>query len=146
MYEVYLQPSRDSVTGMIQCSIPDFFVFYVLHTEDYHDTSCNIDTVFKKIQDFQDLCIMINNDKMDTQLVTYVYLIFQKSSIFMDSLTAWNMKIASDRTFANLKIHMRKDYLDLQEVGGPINNLSLSQANMIQELKVHQEAIINNMK
>ena len=86
---------------------------------------------------------MINIGKMDTQLVTYAYLIFQKAGIFM----TLNMKIAANCTFANLKTYMRKEYLDPQEVGSlTINNLSLSQANMIQELKVHQEAIPNNMK
>ena len=79
---------------------------------------------------------MINNSKTDTQLVTYAYLIFQKSDIFMDALTIWNIKIASDRTLANLRTHIRKEYLDLQEVGGlTINNSSLSQVNMVQELK-----------
>ena len=67
--------------------------------------------------------------------------------MFMDTIKTWNMKISAYPTYANLKTHMRKEYLDLQEVGGiTINNSSLSQANMIQELKVHQEAIPNNMK
>ena len=36
MDEVYLQPLRDSATDMIQYGIPEFLVFYALHTVDYH--------------------------------------------------------------------------------------------------------------
>ena len=65
----------------------------------------------------------------------------------MDVLKPWNMKIAPARAFLNLNIHIREEYLDLQELGNlTINNSSLSQENMIQELKVHEEAITNNMK
>ena len=42
------------------------------------DPSYDVDTIFNKIQDFQDLCVMIENPKTDTQLVTYAYLIFTK--------------------------------------------------------------------
>ena len=102
---------------------------------------------FNQIQYFQDLCIMISNDKTDTQLVTYAYLIFQKSGIFMDGLKSWNTKTAQDCTFVNFKFHMRKEYLDSQEVGGlTINNSTLNQVNMIQETKDHQEVISNNLK
>ena len=81
---------------------------------------------------------MINNDKTYKQLVAYAYLIFQKAGIFMNIFKTWNIKIAADHTFVNLKTHMHKEYLDLQEVGGlTIKNSSLSHANMIQELKVH---------
>ena len=65
----------------------------------------------------------------------------------MDSLKRWNQKASVDKTYRNLKIYMRKEYLDLQEVGGlTINNSSLSQANLVQELKEHQYELANNMK
>ena len=42
---------------------------------------------------------------------------------------------------------MRQEYSDLQDVGGlTINNLLTNQANMIQELKEHQELMTNNLK
>ena len=59
---------------------------------------------------------MISNDKTDTQLVTYTYLIFEKSGIFMDGLKVWNAKIAQDHIFTSFKTHIREEYLDLQEV------------------------------
>ena len=122
--DVYLQPLRDSSTDMIQCDISTIFDFLrstygrlsptQLKTKEneidsiIHDLSCNVDIVFNKIQDFQDLCIMLNNDKTDTLLVTYAYLIFQKADIFMDELASWNAKTASDFTFTNFETHMRK--------------------------------------
>ena len=132
MDKVYLQKLRDSTTDMMQCSIPDIFDFlratYVILSPTQlkaketdidniiYNPSWNVDTVFNKTQDFQDLCIMINNNKTDTQLVTYAYLFFQKAGILMDALKTWNTKIAADCTFTNLKTYMRKEYLDLQEV------------------------------
>ena len=94
MDKVYLQPLRYSATDIIQYSIPDIFDFIrttygrlyptQLKAKEtdvdniIYDHSCNVETVFNKIQDFQDLCIMISNDKTDTQLVTYAYLIFRR--------------------------------------------------------------------
>ena len=94
-----------------------------------------MDTVFNKIQEFNDLCTLLDNGKTDTQLVTYAYLIFQKTGIFMDGLKSWNSKASNLKTFKNFKIHLRKEYSDLQEVGGlTINNAMPNQANMIKEL------------
>ena len=42
---------------------------------------------------------------------------------------------------------MRQEYLDLQEVGGlTVNNSLLNQANVIQDLKDHQQLMTNNLK
>ena len=89
--DVYLQPLRDSSTDMIQCDISAIFDFLrstygrlsptQLKAKEneidsiIYDPSCNVDAVFNKTQDFQYLCIILNNDKTDTQLVTYAYLI-----------------------------------------------------------------------
>ena len=90
---------------------------------------------------------MTSNDKTDKQLVTYVYLIFQKSGIFMNGLKLWNKKTAQDSTFTNFKTPLRKEYSDLQEVGSiTINNSSLNQVKMIQEIKDHQDVISNNLR
>ena len=98
----YLQPLWDATTDMLNDSIPDIFKSLrttygeVLPSElkerelqvDYmiYDPSLTIDTVFNKIQEYQDLCILLSNPTTNTQLVTYAYLIFQKSDIFMQSL------------------------------------------------------------
>ena len=89
-----MQPLRDTMTDMIQCSIPDILDFLrttygklspaQLKEEENDvdslicDPSCNVDTIFNKIQDFQDLCTMLDNVKTYTQLITYA-LIFQEN-------------------------------------------------------------------
>ena len=75
------------------------------------------------------------------QLITYPYLIFQKSDTFMDCLKLWNVKPVGDTTFINLKEHMRQEYLALQEVGGlAINSSTMNHVSLVQELKTHQTA------
>ena len=69
----------------------------------------------------------------------------------MDSLNTWNRKTHQDKTYVNMKIFMRSEYSDLDEVGGlSLNNSILNQANILQELKNHQEEVTawmeNNLK
>ena len=65
----------------------------------------------------------------------------------MQSLISWNKKHDEDNFFANYKIFMRTEYLNLQEVGGlTVNNSILNQANVIQELKNHQEEFAYNLQ
>ena len=60
----------------------------------------------------------------------------------MDSLNTWNRKTHQDKTYVNMKIFMRSEYSDLDEVGGLSPNTSiLKQANILQELNNHQEEI-----
>ena len=67
---------------------------------------------------FQDVCTMLNNRKTDTHLVTYKYLIFQKKTgIFMDGVKLWCGKT----DLVNFNMHMRSEYLALQEVRGAYN-------------------------
>ena len=65
----------------------------------------------------------------------------------MKELKSWNAKPTADRTFVNFKTHMQSEYKDLQEVGGlTINNSTLSQVNLVKELKIHQEQMSTNLK
>ena len=57
-------------------------------------------------------------ENTDTQLVTYAYLVFQKSGTFMNSLKEWNARSHVNKAFVNFKMFMRQQYLDLQAVGG----------------------------
>ena len=75
--------------------------------------SKSIDSVFNRVQDFQDICSPLQNRKTDMKLVTYAYLVFQKAGIFMTSLLDWNKKAIGERTFENLKVFMRKEYREL---------------------------------
>ena len=159
----YLQALRNPVTDTITNSILDIFDFLkrsygrlspgqlkqkeTVIDNLVFDPGQNVDTVFNKIQEFNDLCTLLGNGKTDTQLVTYAYLIFQKTGIFMDGLKVWNSKASNLKTFVNFKVHMRKEYSDLQDVGGlTIQNTMPNQANMIQELKDHQVLMSNNLK
>ena len=155
----YLHPLRNTTTDRITDPIPAIFDFLQntygrvtpvqlkereREIEDHiYDPALTVDSVFNKIDNFQDICTLTGNTKTDNQLVTYAYLIFQKSGIFMDSLRRWNTKPIADQTFDNFKKFMRTEYLDLQAVGGL--TVATSSINMVQELKDHQETLVNQM-
>ena len=160
---VYMQPLRDRVTDMITQSIPDIFTFLQntygkittsqlknkeTEVEDQiYDPATSVDTVFNKVDALQDLCILTANDKTDTQLRNMAYLIFQKSGIFMESLKKWNQKPVADKTYDNFKLFMRQEYHDLQEVGGlTVNDGMRHQANILREIKDHQQNVANEIK
>ena len=73
-----------------------------------YDPSQMVDSVFNKIDDFQDLCVLTGHEKTDTQLCTMAYLMFQNTGIFMDSLKLWNQKLRADQSYAIMKTFMRK--------------------------------------
>ena len=158
--EEYLTPLRNHTTDMINDPIPSIFTFL---RDNYgklapaqlkereteidnlvYDPSQNVDIIFNKIQEFQDLCTLLDNPKSDKQLVIYAYLCFQKTGIFQQSLKEWNAKPVADQTFPNFKVFMRKEYMDLQAVGGL--TVPTSSINLLQQLKDHHESITNNLK
>ena len=96
----FLHPLQNTVMEMLNDNIPDILTFL---TDTYgqlspvelkeqekqinnmiYDTSQGIDTVFNKIQEYQDLYALLLNPKTDMQLVTYAYLVFQKSGDIHD--------------------------------------------------------------
>ena len=156
----YLRPLRNTTTDMINSPIQDIFTFLIttygnlspaqLRQREQvidnftYDPTQNVDTIFNKIQEFQDLCVLLSNRKTDTQLVTYAYLCFQKVGIFQNSLLRWNAKLVADKTFALFKIFMRKEYLDLDAVGGL--TVESSSLNLIRELQSIQKNFASNLK
>ena len=76
-----LQPLRNTATDMINSLIPDIITFLVdtygklspsqlrererVIDDMTYDPAQNIDTVFNKTQNFQELCILLNNEKTD---------------------------------------------------------------------------------
>ena len=65
----------------------------------------------------------------------------------MDGLKSWNSKATTSKTFTNFKMHMRQEYLDLQDFSGlTISNTISNQANIAQELKEHQVLMSNNLQ
>ena len=53
-----------------------------------YDPTLPIDTVFNQIKAFQDLCIIIGNEKINHQLVSIAYLFFTKTRAFTDALNS----------------------------------------------------------
>ena len=109
-----------------------------------YDSSQGIDTVFNKIQEYQDLCALLLNSKSDMQLITYAYLVFQKTGIFMISLKDWNNKVVKAKSFANFATIMRRQYRELKAVGVLI--IQNSTLNMMQEIKNYQNQVSPNLK
>lgn len=159
----YLQALRNSTTEMLDSSIPDIIKYlqdtYGRITEQelsdreealkkyVYDTSSPVDMVFNKINWFQDLCGLCANTKTDRQLVQIAYIIFNKTRVFMDSLLKWNKKDTDEKTYDNFKIHMRRAYQALREVGAlTIEDSSINQANLIKELSSQQEKMADDIK
>ena len=112
-----------------------------------YDASEPVDMIFNKINWFQDLCELCDNAKTDRQLVQIAYIIFNKSRFFMDSLLKWNKKASNEKTYNNFKLHMHKVYQALKEVGAlTIEDSSLNQMNLIQELTSQQEKMAKDIK
>jgi len=92
----YLQPLRNSTTDIINNIIPEIFTFLTntygqlspsqlkererVIDDMIYDPSQNNDIVFNKITESQDLCILLQDARLDTQLVVYAYLCFQKQA------------------------------------------------------------------
>ena len=92
----------NATTDMLDVSIPDIIDYlqnnYGRITEQdlsdredeikkfVYDIQAPVDTVFNKINWFQDLCELCNNGKSDRQLVQLAYIIFNRTRVFMDSL------------------------------------------------------------
>ena len=125
---------------MLNDNVPDMFTFLTdtyeqlfpaelkereKQIEDMlYNPSQGIDTVFNKIQEYQDLCALSHNPKTDMQLVTYANLVFQKTGIFMTSLNDWNSRVVGAMFFTTFTIFVRRQYREFKAVGGlTIQNL-----------------------
>jgi hypothetical protein len=163
--EEYLSSLRNPTTDMIHQSIQEIFNFLKINYGQLspqqlkereasidnlvYDPSTHINSVFNRIQQFQDICALVNQPKQDYQLVNHAYIIFQKVPIFHDSLMRWN-KRRDNKTYEDFKTYMRSEYNELGKVGGlTIGNSSLNSANLlkeIKELKTESQVMANNMK
>ena len=163
--EEYLSSLRNPTTDMIHQSIQEIFNFLKINYGQLspqqlkereasidnlvYDPSTHINSVFNRIQQFQDICALVNQPKQDYQLVNHAYIIFQKVPIFHDSLIRWN-KRRDNKTYDDFKTYMRSEYNELGKVGGlTIGNSSLNSANLlkeIKEMKTQSQVMANNMK
>ena len=106
-----------------------------------------MDIVFNKITQFKDLCSLCKNDKTEPQLVQLAYIIFNKSRIFTDALKEWNKTRPTEKTYSNMKLHMRQQYQELKQVGAvTIEESSLHQVNLMNELTAKHEELVKTIK
>ena len=147
----YLDSLRNSDTDMINDSIEEIITFLQtnycrLTPEELSDREDElkktifdpqqpVDLMFNKIKLFTDLCTMTSNDKTDAQVVQLGYLIFNRTRAYTDALKVWNEKPATDRTYANFKTHLRKEFHALRQVGGL--TMKDSSLNMLQDITNH---------
>ena len=159
----YLDALRNNHTDMINDPIPDIFDYLTTNygqiteqelsdKEDalktlVYDPTQPVDTVFNKINWFQDLCNLCNNQKSDRQLVQLSYIIFNRSKAFMDVLLKWNKKPHNEKTYNNFKKHMREGYHALREVGAlTVRDSELHYANLVKDMTTHQEKMAQDIK
>ena len=100
-----------------------------------YDPSTPVDTVFSVVEKFRGLCILTEQPKTDAQLTNVAYIIFNKPWFFMDSLKNWNKK-TTNKTYADFKIHMRREYNELRQVGA----LSISDSKLQAQLNHTQNS------
>ena len=130
---IYFEPLRDPDTDMINSNLPEMIKFlqknyckltpeqvYARETSlknTVHDPEDPVDVVFNKVSAFHNLCTIAGKVITDAQLVDYAYLIFNRCCVFADFLITWNAKDEADKTYTNMKDHMRDAYHALNDVG-----------------------------
>ena len=92
---------------------------------------------------FQNLCTITGRVKSDDQLVDWAYLIFNRYGVFTDFLIKWNAKSQDDKTFTNMKEHMRDVYHALNDVGKL--KIKDSTINMMEKLTQHQDRLAKEL-
>ena len=160
----YLEALRDPITYMIQKPIPEIIEFLQMTygqitpqeladregalKNSIYDPSKPVDLIFNQITKFKELCELCHNTKTDVQLVQLAYLIFNKTRIFIDALKDWNKKVPTDKTYANMKTHMRTHYQELKQVGAlTVEDSALNdRANLLQEVTRSQEHFAHNLR
>ena len=156
---IYTNTLRDPNTDMITLSILDIISYLQreyckLTPEEFneretalknmmHDPENPVDLIFIKISDFHHLCEITERTRTDAQLCEYAYLIFNKCNVFADYLIRWNEKAAADKTFENMKTHMRAAYRSLKNVGKL--TVQKSSLNLLTELKAHNDQLATDL-
>ena len=100
----------------------------------HYDPTSSVDAVFSAVDKFWDLCILTEQPKSDGQLTNISYIIFNKPRCFTDALKLWNKK-TENKTYADFKDHLWKEYNNLKQVGAlSVQNSRLNpQANNLRD-------------
>ena len=160
---IYLKPLRNSATHRLTARIPAIFQFLqttygkvsdpqLLQKEAnvtayVYDPRDPPDMAFNNVDNYSDLCDLILRPVSDRKRLQLVYCIFQKTGAFTDSLKTWNGKPQADKTYNNFRVFMRKEHNDLEDVGAlTMTNSALNQANLVQHLQNHEDAIATRLE
>ena len=90
------------------------------------DTSEQPDIVFNEVDNYINLCEIIDQPLNDRNKVQLAYCIFQKAGAYRDTMKIWSIQ-TSDKSYDDFKDFMREEHEEFEEVGA----LVVLQANMI---------------
>ena len=119
--------------------------------DDLKDYICKlnqpIDTFVNHVNRLVNLCELVQDSTSDRLKENLSYKILSKHNAFMDSLKTWNRRTSNLKTYTLMKTFILTGYNNLEKVGGiTIARSNLSQANIIKELKQHQEEMSARME
>ena len=81
-----------------------------------YDLSQPVDVIFNAIDDLLELADHAGIPMSPDQLVNLAYVIFARQPILLQDLCAWNKKQVADKTWTNMKLHMREAQTDLSSL------------------------------
>ena len=80
------------------------------------DISLPVDSIFNAIDDLMELSDHAGIPMTADQSVNLAYVIFARQPILLQDLRAWNKKTANEKTWPNMKIHLREAQDDLSSL------------------------------
>ena len=80
------------------------------------DLSLPVDSIFNAIDDLMELSEHAGIPMTADQSVNLAYVIFARQPILLHDLRAWNKKTAADKTWPNMKTHLREAQDDLSSL------------------------------
>ena len=147
---VYLATLQDRVTGTINTNIWDILTHLwtsygrvtpqMLQEEDYdiistgYDIRTPIDTLFNKLEDYNELSSIGNAPVPPTQLMSRAYIILLKTRKFNEATKEWNRLPPAQKTWPHFKTHFRQAHQELLELSGGTIADDFNSANLVQQI------------
>ena len=103
-------------------------------------------TIYKEVEDLEDLGKASSNPYLPSQLVTFALQIIKNTGDFEDSQKKWHTKLTTDKTWSNFKIHFDAEHQALRKVRGitmrstAFHNAAMS-TEIIEELRSVKETV-----
>lgn len=147
---VYLATLQDRITATINAPIWDILTHLwrsygritpqLLQEEEAdiittgYDARTPIDTLFNKLEDFNDLANIGGQPVSETQLVSKAYIIVLKTRKFNEATKEWNRLPPAQKTWTIFKTHFRQAHQELLELSGGTIADDFNSANLIQQI------------